>query len=69
MCTFNSRLRNSELPVNVSTKFNCMLGRKSRLLRVEVNPQTTSASFRKDTNNGIVYIIPPNVAIHPFIKA
>ncbi|XP_050420077.1 unconventional myosin ID isoform X2 [Adelges cooleyi] len=63
------QLRNTELPVNVSNKFNCMLGQKTRLLRVEVNPQTSSASFRKDANDGIVYIIPPNVAIHPCIKA
>ncbi|XP_027837716.2 unconventional myosin ID isoform X1 [Aphis gossypii] len=63
------QLRNSELPVNVSNKFNCMLGKKSRMLRVEVNPQTSTASFRKDDNGGIVYIIPPNVAVHPFIKA
>jgi len=46
-----------------------MLGKKSRMLRVEVNPQTSTASFRKDDNDGIVYIIPPNVAVHPFIKA
>lgn len=59
---FNFRLRNSELPVNVSNKFNCMLGKKSRMLRVEVNPQSSTASFRKDDNDGIVYIIPPNVA-------
>lgn len=62
------RLRNTELPVNVSNKFNCMLGKKSRMLRVEINPQTSTASFRKDDNNGIVYIIPPSVAVHPFIK-
>lgn len=66
---FDYRLRNTELPVNVSNKFNCMLGKKSRMLRVEVNPQTSTASFRKDDNNGIVYIIPPNVAVHSFIKA
>ncbi|XP_050524575.1 unconventional myosin ID [Daktulosphaira vitifoliae] len=63
------QLRNTELPVNVSNKFNCMLGKKSRMLRVEVSPQTSSASFRKDTNDGIVYIIPPNIATHPYIKA
>jgi len=46
-----------------------MLGKKSRMLRVEVNPQSATASFRKDVNGGIVYIIPPNVAVHTFIKA
>lgn len=67
-CFAICRLRSTELPVNVSNKFNCMLGKKSLMLRVEINPQTSTASFRKD-NNGIVYIIPPNVAVHPFIKA
>lgn len=67
--SFDFRLRNSELPVNVSNKFNCMLGKKSRMIRVEVNPQTPTASFRKDDNDGIVFIIPSNIAVHPFIKA
>lgn len=54
--------------MNVSSKFNCMLGKKSRMIRVEVNPQTPTASFRKDDNDGIVFIIPSNIAVHPFIK-
>lgn len=55
------QLRGSDLPVNVSTRFQCMLGNKSRQLRVEVTPETELASFRKDTNNGIVYVLPPNL--------
>ncbi|KAI5745228.1 hypothetical protein M8J76_009372 [Diaphorina citri] len=58
------QLRGSDLPVNVSTRFQCMLGNKSRQLRVEVTPETALASFRKDTNNGIVYVLPPNLSVN-----
>lgn len=62
------RLRGNDLPVQVSTRFPCMLGNKSRQLRVEVSPEIQLAAFRKDTSNGgIVYLLPTNFAAisHP----
>uniref|UniRef100_A0A8D9DQM1 Myosin-IA n=1 Tax=Cacopsylla melanoneura TaxID=428564 RepID=A0A8D9DQM1_9HEMI len=58
------RLRGTDLPVNVSTRFQCMLGNKSRQLRVEVTNETELASFKKDSNNGIVYVLPPNLTVN-----
>ncbi|XP_075237510.1 unconventional myosin ID [Lycorma delicatula] len=63
LCSRYVQLRGTELTVNVANRFQCMLGNKSRHLRVEVNPETELASFRKDANNGIVYVLPPSFAV------
>lgn len=60
------RLRGSDLSVNVSTRFQCMLGNKTRQLRVEVSPETELAGFKKDpTSGGIIYLLPSNFAAFP----
>ncbi|RZF45164.1 hypothetical protein LSTR_LSTR007127 [Laodelphax striatellus] len=56
-------LRAQELTVTVANKFQCMLGNKSRHLRVEVSSETELAGFRKDAKNDIVYMLPPRFAI------
>lgn len=59
-------LRGTDLTVNVSTKFQCMLGNKTRQLRLEVSPEIELAAFKKDNNsNGIVYLFPTNHAAFP----
>ena len=61
------RLRGNDLAVNISPKFQCMLGNKTRQLQVEVSAEIELAAFKKDTNGGIVYLIPTNWAAfsHP----
>lgn len=39
-----------------------MLGNKSRVLRVEVHPEVTEPTFKKDGDN-IVYAIPASIGI------
>ncbi|XKL60916.1 hypothetical protein PGB90_007973 [Kerria lacca] len=57
------QLRGSDLAINVSTRFQCMLGNKTRQLRVEVSPEIELAAFKKDSSNGgIVYLLPTNFA-------
>lgn len=68
-CVCFNRLRGTELTVNVANKFQCMLGNKTRPLRVEVSPEIELASFRKDNNNGILYLLPPGYALQQPIKA
>ncbi|XP_046677744.1 unconventional myosin ID, partial [Homalodisca vitripennis] len=63
LCTRYLFLRKAELTVKVASQFQCMLGHKSRSLRVEVSPDTQLAGFRKDNNNGIVYMLPSSYAI------
>ncbi|KAL1137847.1 hypothetical protein AAG570_009543 [Ranatra chinensis] len=63
LCSRYSQLRGSDLKVTVASRFQCMLGNKSRTLRVEVSPETQLAQFRKDTNNGILYLLPPSFAV------
>ncbi|XP_014242236.1 myosin-IA [Cimex lectularius] len=64
LCSRYNQLRGTDLRVNVAVKFHCMLGNKSRPLRVEVMQDASLASFKKDTaNNGIVYVLPPNFAL------
>lgn len=58
------RLRGVDLRVNVASRFNCMLGNKSRPLRVEVSQDQQLASFKKDSaNNGIIFLLPPSFAV------
>lgn len=59
---FFYRLRGADLHVTVDIKFKCMLGNKSRLLRIEVMPDVNEPTFRKDGNQ-IIYAIPPSVSI------
>uniref|UniRef100_A0A1B6DEF2 Myosin motor domain-containing protein n=1 Tax=Clastoptera arizonana TaxID=38151 RepID=A0A1B6DEF2_9HEMI len=69
LCTRYLQLRGGELTVNVASKFQCMLGNKSRHLRVEVTPETELAGFRKDSNNGIIFVLPTSYAVQKSIKA
>jgi len=59
---FFKRLRGADLHVTVDIKFKCMLGNKSKLLRIEVMPDVNEPTFRKDGNQ-IIYAIPPSVSI------
>lgn len=59
---FLGRLRGTDLHVTVDVRFKCMLGNKSKVLRVEVMPDVMEPTFKKDGDN-IIYAIPPSVAI------
>ncbi|OAD54424.1 Myosin-IA [Eufriesea mexicana] len=57
-----NQLRSADLQVTVDVKFKCMLGNKSKILRVEVHPEVHEPMFKKDGDN-IIYVIPPSVGI------
>ena len=57
-----SQLRSADLHVTVDVRFKCMLGNKSKVLRVEVQPKVHEPTFRKEGDN-IVYAIPPSAGI------
>ncbi|CAK9808983.1 Unconventional myosin ID [Anthophora plagiata] len=57
-----SQLRCADLQVTVDVKFKCMLGNKSKILRVEVHPEVHEPMFKKDGDN-IIFAIPPSVGI------
>ena len=57
-----NQLRSADLQVMVDVKFKCMLGNKSKVLRVEVHPEVTEPTFKKDGDN-IVYAIPASIGI------
>ncbi|KAF4516830.1 hypothetical protein B566_EDAN006224 [Ephemera danica] len=48
-----------DLLITVNNKFQCMLGNKSRSVRIETSPNLDSATFKKD-GNGIIFLMPPN---------
>ncbi|XP_011341843.2 myosin-IA [Ooceraea biroi] len=56
------QLRGTDLHVTVNVQFKCMLGNKSRLLRIAVMPDVLEPTFRKDGNQ-IIYAIPSSVGI------
>lgn len=51
-----------DLQVTVDVQFKCMLGNKSKVLRVEVQPEVHEPTFKKDGDN-IIYAIPPSIGI------
>ncbi|KAG7204040.1 hypothetical protein KM043_001899 [Ampulex compressa] len=57
-----SQLRSADLQVTVDVRFKCLLGNKSKVLRIEVVPDVNEAAFRKDGEQ-IIYAIPPSVGI------
>lgn len=57
-----SQLRSADLQVTVDVKFKCMLGNKSRVLRVEVHPEVHEPMFKRDGDN-VIYAIPPSESI------
>lgn len=57
------RLRNMELKVTVSSQFQCMLGNKSRPLRVEVSPEAQAPNFKPGKDAAIVYAVPTSYAL------
>ncbi|XP_043792352.1 unconventional myosin ID [Apis laboriosa] len=57
-----NQLRFADLQVTVDVKLKCMLGNKSKILRVEVNPEVYEPTFKKDGEN-IIYAIPPSIGI------
>ncbi|XP_043255294.1 unconventional myosin ID [Colletes gigas] len=57
-----SQLRSADLQVTVDVKFKCMLGNKSKVLRVEVHPEVNEPTFKKDGDN-IIFAIPPSIGI------
>lgn len=56
------RLRGTDLHVTVGIKFKCMLGNKSRMLRIEASPDVIEPTFKKDGDH-IIYAIPPSAGI------
>jgi len=64
LCHRYQQLRNTELKVTVSSQFQCMLGNKSRALRVEVCPEVQAPSFKKQGKDpAIVYAVPTSYAL------
>lgn len=51
------------MQVTVDTKFKCMLGNKKKVLKIEVMPEVSEPTFRKDGDNTIVFAIPPSRGI------
>ncbi|XP_011312006.1 myosin-IA [Fopius arisanus] len=62
LCTRYYQLRGSDLMVTVDTRFKCMIGNKSRVLRVEVRPDVSVPSFIREGDQ-IVHVVPPSVNI------
>ncbi|PSN38767.1 Myosin-IA [Blattella germanica] len=62
LCNRYQQLRNMELKVTVSNQFQCMLGNKSRPLRIEVSPDAQIANFQPGSGP-IVYSVPTNYAV------
>jgi myosin-1 len=52
-----------ELKVTVGSQFQCMLGNKSRPLRVEVSPEAQAPSFKTGNDSAIVYAVPTSYAL------
>jgi myosin-1 len=52
-----------ELKVTVSSQFQCMLGNKSRPLRVEVSPEVQAPNFKPEKGEAIVYAVPTSYAL------
>jgi myosin-1 len=52
-----------ELKVTVSSQFQCMLGNKSRPLRVEVSPEAQAPNFKPGNGAAIVYAVPTSYAL------
>jgi len=52
-----------ELKVTVSSQFQCMLGNKSRPLRVEVSPEVQAPNFIPVKGAAIVYAVPTSYAV------
>ncbi|XP_047111722.1 unconventional myosin ID [Schistocerca piceifrons] len=61
LCSRYHELRGSDLPVTVSSSFQCMLGNKSLPVRVEVSADSQAADFRRD-GSAIVYTLPSSYA-------
>ncbi|CAG2069181.1 unnamed protein product, partial [Timema podura] len=57
-----SRLRDTDLAVTVASRFQCMLGNKSRPLRVEVSQDVQEPNFKKEGDT-ILYVLPPSFAV------
>jgi len=52
-----------ELKVTVSSQFQCMLGNKSKPLRVEVCPDVQAPNFKPGKDAAIVYAVPTSYAL------
>ncbi|KAK2588539.1 hypothetical protein KPH14_006318 [Odynerus spinipes] len=62
LSTRYNQLRGAELQVTVDVKFKCMLGNKSKVLRVEVMPDVIEPMFKREGDH-IIYAIPPSIGI------
>ncbi|XP_050300495.1 unconventional myosin ID isoform X2 [Anthonomus grandis grandis] len=62
LCNRFHQLRNTDLPVQVSKAIQCSLGRKQRMIRIQVAAEAQNATFKKDGND-IVYMLPSNFAV------
>ncbi|KAL0268992.1 UNVERIFIED_CONTAM: hypothetical protein PYX00_010747 [Menopon gallinae] len=56
------QLKNAELPVKVGSRFDCVLGKKQRSLRVETSADVAEPSFLSEGNN-IVYRLPSSYSL------
>lgn len=56
------RIKNSDLPVNVTKVLNCSLGGKNRAINIQVSAETQAPTFKKDGNN-IAYLLPSDFAV------
>jgi len=63
LCHRYQQLRRMELKVTVSSQFQCMLGNKSKPLRVEVCPDVQAPNFKPGKDAAIVYAVPTSYAL------
>ncbi|XP_046427000.1 unconventional myosin ID isoform X1 [Neodiprion fabricii] len=63
LCNRFYQLQRADLPVTVASSFNCKLGNKSKVVKVNVQPELLEPTFKKDGSN-IIYGIPPSPAIN-----
>lgn len=62
MFIFNFRLKHVDLPVNITKTPSCSLGKKQRLINIQISAAVQDATFKKDGNN-IAYLLPSQYAV------
>lgn len=62
LCTRYYQLRNLYLTVTVENSFGCVLGKKTRVLKVQVTPETHVPTFKNHSGN-ILYMLPSSYAV------
>lgn len=56
------RLKHADLPVNVTKIPSCSLGKKQRIINIQISAAVQEATFKKDGNN-IAFLLPSQFAV------